>query len=98
MHRMDTDNLIFIDETPFSLGIRRGRGRSKKGSRATVIVKAVRSPSVSAICAMQADRGLLYYEVSMGNNDASRFNKFIANLLKLLVFQTKSHVLIMDNS
>ena len=47
---------------------------------------------------MQADRGLLYYEVSMGNNDASRFNKFIANLLKLLVFQTKSHVLIMDNS
>jgi transposase len=98
MIRMDTDNLIFIDESPFSLSMRRSRGRSKKGQRATITVKKIRTPSLSVLAAMQADRGLLYYETSYATNDAERFNQFISNLLKLQVFRTKSHVLIMDNS
>jgi transposase len=96
--RYDIDNLIFIDETPFSLSMRRSRGRSKKGARASVTVKNIRSPTITAICAMQANRGLLYYETTIGGNNAERFNQFIANLLKLEVFRTKSHVLIMDNA
>lgn len=47
---------------------------------------------------MQANRGLLYYETTVGANNAERLNRFIANLLKLEVFRTKSHVLIMDNA
>ncbi len=98
MSRMDRDNLIYIDETPFSLSMRRSRGRSKKGQRASITVKKIRAPSISVIAAMQAERGLLYYETTIGSNDSERYNQFIANLLKLTVFRTKSHVLIMDNS
>ncbi len=98
MGERSTNNLIFIDETPFSLGIRRGRGRSKKGTRATINVKQVRAPSITAICAMHAERGLIYYETLTGATNGERFKQFLSNLLDLTLFETQSFILVMDNA
>ena len=92
--------LVFIDESPFHLHMRRSRGRSLRGRRAFSLVKGSRSDfSVSVLAAMCPTIGLMYYEISSHKNDGDRFCEFFANLLKnVLVFQSRSFEFVMDNA
>ena len=91
--------LIFVDETPFNLLIRRGRGRSKVGTRASIIVPCAKGNNVSCIAAMSPTRGLIHYELNLTSTDGNAFKKFISNMIKNNpVMSIKSHIIVMDNA
>jgi transposase len=58
-------NAVFIDETPFSMSLMRGRGRSRKGVPALGVVPAIRGKNHSVIAALSPSAGLLYYEIKV---------------------------------
>lgn len=53
------DKIVFIDECGFNLHLRRSQSRSRRGSRARVVVSAVRGRNVTLIAGM-ASQGVLH--------------------------------------
>ena len=66
---LTAESSIFIDETPFSMTLMRGRGRSKKGQPALGVVPAIRGKNHSVIAAISPSLGLLYYEIKVTEPD-----------------------------
>jgi transposase len=64
-HKLTADNAVFIDETPFSMTLMRGRGRSRKGQPALGVVPAIRGKNHSVIAAISPARGLLHYAIKV---------------------------------
>ncbi len=52
---------VFIDESPFSMTMMRGRGRSRKGQPALGVVPAIRGKNHSVIAAISPTAGLLHF-------------------------------------
>ena len=61
---------IFIDETPFSFCITRGRGRSMKGTSAVTTTPQIRGRNHSVIAAISPVFGLFYYEIKLTEPDS----------------------------
>lgn len=60
----------------------------------TLSIPDKRGPSFTVIAPMSSHRGLLYYDVFQGSNNASQFAKFIARLKQRSLNKT---MLVMDN-
>jgi transposase len=61
--RLTADTAVFIDESPFSMTLMRGRGRSKKGVPALGVVPAIRGKNHSVIAAISPSAGLLHFHI-----------------------------------
>ncbi|KAF7684892.1 hypothetical protein CDIK_4359, partial [Cucumispora dikerogammari] len=75
--------LIFIDESPFKISMRRNYGRSPAGTRASMIVPTNRGRNLSLISAINGER-VLYSVVIDGGAKAQDFKLFIRGLLPIL--------------
>jgi hypothetical protein len=100
---LDESNIIFIDETPWNMGMRRKRGRSVKGVKAIKKQRVLKGNNISLIAAISPAHGLIHYETYESTKNqrgvnASRFDKFISNLCDTPILRTHSFFLIVDNS
>lgn len=68
---LNPNTAIFIDETPFSFCITRGRGRSVKGTRAITTTPQIRGKNHTVIAAISPVSGLLYYEIKLTEPDTA---------------------------
>ena len=94
---MDDENIFFLDESGFSLYTRRDKGWSYKGSKANVVVPAIRSRNISTVAAISKS-GLLYFETKYAAYNAASFDKFLTNFFQFLVTKGINRaVIIMDN-
>ncbi|KAF7684819.1 hypothetical protein CDIK_4432 [Cucumispora dikerogammari] len=75
--------LIFIDESPFNISMRRSYGRSTARTRATMIVPTNRGRNLSLISAINGER-VLYSVVIDGGARAQDFKLFLWGLLPVL--------------
>ncbi len=96
-------NTIFIDETPWNLGMKRKRGRSLKGVKAIKKQRVLKGSNITLIAAISPAHGLLHYETHESTTNepgvrASRFNIFIRNLCDTPILKSNSFFLIVDNS
>ena len=83
---MDDENIFFLDESGFSLSTRRDKGWSYKGSKANVVVPAIRSRNISTVAAI-SNSGLLYFETKYAAYNAASFDKFLTNFFQLFGHQ-----------
>lgn len=60
---LTADTAGFIDESPFSMTLMRGRGRSRKGVPALGVVPAIRGKNHSVIAAISPSAGLLHFTI-----------------------------------
>lgn len=72
---------IYIDEVGFSIGTRRTRARSKRGTRVVRQVPCLQSPNVSVCAAIDAHHGILHYKPVNGSYTAAEFRIFISELI-----------------
>lgn len=95
---LDKRNIIFIDETGFNLHMKRGRGWSKKGTRAVIIQQANRGANISVLAAFSPVNGFIKHVEKMGAIHSDDYEKFVADLLKEVRFRHRSHTIIHDNA
>ncbi len=96
-------NVIFIDETPWNLGMKRKRGRSLKGVKAIKKQRVLKGSNITLIAAISPAHGLIHYETHESTKNepgvrACRFNIFIKNLCETSILKANSFFLIVDNS
>ena len=95
--KVDHDEIIFIDESGFSLSMRRKLGRSARGARANLNVRSIRSKNVTLIAAMSSKK-LWTFRVEHGCVNSHVFKTFISDLFHDLRRENVDKaLLIMDN-
>lgn len=97
------NNVLYVDESPFSETMKRNRGRSKKGKKAIKLTRVTRGTNISVIAAIAPKYGLIYYETHQwsekeGGVNGQRFLLFMNNLLKKSLLRTTPFHIILDNS
>ncbi|KAH9159549.1 hypothetical protein LEN26_002284 [Aphanomyces euteiches] len=66
-HQQQNDYIVYYDESNFNLYCKRSRGRSKKGTRATVVLPPSKGPNLQVQCAVYPADGLLCYRLERGS-------------------------------
>jgi len=61
--KLTAETAVFIDESPFSMTLMRGNGRSRKGQPALGVVPAIRGKNHSVIAAISPSVGLLHFTI-----------------------------------
>lgn len=80
----DMRKCIYIDESGFNLHLHRAQARSKKGTRAKIILPTIRGRNVTLIAAMSSS-GILHTKIIDGSTcNGQKFNTFIEDLVSLL--------------
>jgi transposase len=69
------DSVVFIDESPFSFCVVRGRGRSPRGQPAIAVTPQIRGKNHTVIAAMSPKYGLIYYEIKVSEPDTEFISK-----------------------
>jgi hypothetical protein len=93
----DRDTLVFIDEVGFSKGLRQTRGRSKRGTVATVTVRNSPGPGVKVCAAVSPLFGLVQWEPQLTAWNGDDFARFMTRLCRQDVMQHQSMRFVMDN-
>ncbi|XP_049280587.1 uncharacterized protein LOC125762482 isoform X2 [Anopheles funestus] len=89
--------LVYLDEVGFNVSMRTLKGRSRKGTPATVTVPQLRTRNISIICAMNR-YGVLHYTVHTRSVNRELFVQFIEELKSTLRSKSISRTyLVMDN-
>jgi hypothetical protein len=91
---LQQDKLLFLDESPFRIELRRRYGRSKKGEPARVKVPALKTRSVSVMACMGVD-GMKHYKAPLQGNTAGLL-KFLGELFAKL--PGPGYTIILDNA
>jgi transposase len=96
----DPKKLIYIDESGFNLHLRRKRARSKRGSRASIIIPTVRGRNITLILATNGSEIIHYKLVSGINCNSEIFKIFCEELLGIISIKKDLYGawIIMDNS
>lgn len=98
MSDVDEKTLLYVDETPMSLHMRRTRGRSRRGRRAMVVREGARSVNMTVIACFSPEIGLVYYKANTGGTTAAKYVEFMTELLKQPYLQLRSYSIIHDNA
>jgi transposase len=93
----DREKIIFIDETGFSISMRRFYGRSPKGQRASVTVKSIRTRNYSLVASMTVN-GIFYFSCQNIPFNSEHFNAYVVELLTYISRLNMSNChLVVDN-
>ena len=94
------DNCIFIDESGFNLHLRRNKARSRIGTRAPIVIPAVRGRNMSLIVADNKSRTLHYKVITDGTCNSVKFAQFLSELFIIIRDDPLLHGswIIMDNA
>ncbi|XP_035908216.1 uncharacterized protein LOC118510467 isoform X1 [Anopheles stephensi] len=91
------NGLIYLDEVGFNVSMRTLKGRSQRGTPATITVPQLRTRNISIICAMHR-YGVLLYTTHTRSVNRERFIQFIEELKQTLRSKNiNSSYFIMDN-
>lgn len=94
---INLSDIVWADETGFNLHIRRSKGRSLRGQRATIVVPNSRGKNISVACAMSSE-GLLYHQVQFGAYNSRLFADWIVNLGVIMHNRGRENIwVILDN-
>jgi transposase len=66
-HQKAGDFIVYFDETNFNVYCKRGRGRAKKGDRATVVLPPSKGPNLQMQCAVNSAMGLVVHRLERGS-------------------------------
>ena len=92
------DDIVYIDESGFSLAMRRTQGRSLVGSRDDARVKNVRAQNISLIAAVSSEK-IWTFEITKGSVNSKKFEEYMSKLVEDLRLKgLKKVLLIMDNA
>ena len=91
------ERLVYIDETTFSKGLHQSRGRSKRGTLATVPVLNSGGVGMKVCAAVSPVVGLVYYETSLVAWNGDSFARFMQRLCDTEFCKTGSMIFVMDN-
>jgi len=97
---VDRNKITFIDESGFNLHLKRGYGRSKGGTNASIEIPTVRGRISSLLLAVNQS-GVLYHKlIADGTCNASKFNIFISELIEIITVDPSYNGswIIMDNA
>lgn len=94
-----THNYIYIDEVGYSIGTRRTRGRSRRGTPVIQRLPCLQSPNVSICAAIDGVHGVILHERRSGAFTAEDFKGFIVKLIQHCEDQLKMKkvMLVFDN-
>lgn len=93
----DTTHFVYLDEFGANLNLRRGKGRSRLGTRAWVEVANSKGHNLSVGAAMDIN-GPVYHERQFLPYNSDRFISFLKEIVKRLpTVESKETVLVMDN-
>jgi transposase len=88
---------LFLDEVGFNVSMRRKRGRSLSGERATMTVSTIRSRNISVCCAMSKSGAFFYKKQDKAFNTES-FSLFLDDFLAKIELEGVSNaILVLDN-
>ncbi len=96
--RWEVDEILFLDETGFNLHLARHRGRSRIGTRATVVQPSSKGANITVVAALSPKRGLVHWKSKLGSFCAPDYAEFVRECLRLPALQLYSHRLIQDNA
>lgn len=96
----DYSAMIFVDESSFNLHLRRQQARSRRGTRANIIVPVVRGRSITLISSVSIS-GMMYSKtITASTVNAEIFNEYVRELCVFLrdVKNVKNACIILDNA
>jgi transposase len=73
--KLTADSAVFVDESPFSMTLMRGCGRSRKGQPAIGVIPAIRGKNHSVIAAISPTAGLLLFHIHVTQPDEELISK-----------------------
>ncbi|KAE8898908.1 hypothetical protein PF010_g12783 [Phytophthora fragariae] len=62
-HQQDGDCIVYFDESNFNVYCKRGRGRAKKGTRATLVLPPSNGANLQVQCAVNSVMGVVLYKL-----------------------------------
>jgi hypothetical protein len=90
--------MIFLDETSFSVSMRRFYGRAQVGQKAIATAPTLRSRNIS-VMAKKCTESLVHYKVLGGPGNRENMLLFLDELFEILRTKRQENVLIiMDNA
>lgn len=93
----DRCNVIWADETGFNLHIRRSKGRSLRGQRASIVVPNSRGRNISVAAAMSSE-GIIHHQVQFGAYNSQLFADWITNIGVVLANRGRTNCwVVLDN-
>lgn len=95
---VEANDLLYVDETPFNLHMRRTRGRSRRGRRAIAVRHGSRSANVTVIACFSPEIGLVFYKHYTGGTTSARYVEFMTELLTQPYLQLRPFTIIHDNA
>ena len=97
---VDFANIVFVDESSFNLHCQRSQARSKKGTRANVVIPTIRGRSVSLISSMSIKNMLYSKIISNSTVNGDVFTMYLTELCTYLRYNIKleSGCIILDNA
>lgn len=77
------DNIIYIDECGINLFTRRTQGRAPVGQRVRQRIAGARMANINLIMAINADLGLVHYDLRQQTVDHARYQEFVDHLINV---------------
>ncbi|RHY24854.1 hypothetical protein DYB32_008653, partial [Aphanomyces invadans] len=105
-HQEDGDFIVYYDETNFKLYCKRGRGRSIKGTRATIVLPPSKGLNLQDQCAVSTEIGLVTYRMERGSIKMDQNVAFVESIYQVVKasdawqagFVDKRIVIVLDNA
>lgn len=92
------EDIIFIDESGFSLAMRRSKGWSQRGLRANIRTRHVRSKNITLIAAMSSQK-LYKFKIFENSTNSQIFYDYMVQLISdILLKGIKNVLFVMDNA
>ncbi|RHY87780.1 hypothetical protein DYB35_008985 [Aphanomyces astaci] len=105
-HQDNGDYIVYYDETNYNVYCKRSFGRSKKGTRATVVLPPSKGPNLQVQCAVSAEQGLVHYKLERGSIRMEQNALFVEEVYEAVKrsdtwrdhFAGKRVVIVLDNA
>ncbi|OWZ11178.1 hypothetical protein PHMEG_00015840 [Phytophthora megakarya] len=102
-HQQDGDCIVYFDETNFNVYCKRGRGRAKKGERATLVIPPSKGANLQVQCASWE---FVLYRLERGSIKMQQNAAFIDDIYRTVKappvfqqnYQGKNIVVVLDNA
>ncbi|KAE9005097.1 hypothetical protein PR003_g14602 [Phytophthora rubi] len=100
------DCIVYFDETNFNVYCKRGRGRAKKGRRATLVMPPSKCANLQVQCAVNSAMGVVLYRLERGSIQMEQNAAFIDDIYRTAKSSTffcenyggKKIVVVLDNA
>ncbi|KAG2933054.1 hypothetical protein PC129_g7649 [Phytophthora cactorum] len=90
-HQLDGDCIVYFDETNFNLYCSRGRGRAKKGKRATVVQVPSKGPNLQVQCAVASGMGVVLYRLEHNQGNGNVFERYDGKKVVIVLDNAPAH-------